>query len=471
MLFGALDGAGQELVTGKVAKIVKKVLLVMMVIAAALGTAAYWVKTSYHSGSENGYTFEPVQFGSLTEVVSATGLLQPQDVAAVVSDIPGRVVEVKADFNDFVTVGQPLLKLDDALANLKVQEADDAVQQAQAALQAVQAQNKGAESALKFQKKIEAAGFNKDLIKAEADVLASSAAVEVAKSKISQAKTAQQQARLALDRTIVKAPITGTIIDKQVFLGQPVGPIMPSSIGQGKEIASALGSSGGPLFIIAKDLKKMQVHAQIGEVDISKLRVGLPASFTVYAYSDGDIHFDGKVEQIRLKPIMIQGSAVFFTTIIDVENKRDADSKNAQQWMLRPGMTANVEIIRRNHDKVWKAPVSALNFPLDEHYQTEAAKTKIAEWDKKKNREDWKLVWVMDAHKKPWPIFVRIGGVSANGETGIKDGQYNEVLEWDPSFEPKPDAAAPQTYPQLIITAPPATKPGFFDRPTGLKLS
>jgi hypothetical protein len=130
-------------------------------------------------------------------------------------------------------------------------------------------------------------------------------------------------------------------------------------------------------------------------------------------------------------------------------------------------MTASVDIILREHRRVWKVPTTALNFQLDEHYQTAQAKEKLAQFANRKDGEDWKALWIWDrGRNSPWPIFVRISRIDS-GETGIKDSQFNEVLEWETGQEPK----STKDLPQVIIEAPPVHKPGLFETPTNLKLS
>ena len=160
-----------------------------------------------------------------------------------------------------------------------------------------------------------------------------------------------------------------------------------------------------PLFKIASDLGRMQVNAQVPEADIGKVRVGLPATFTVQAYSDNNEVFHGKVESIREMPTSTApsvaasaGGAVFYGTIIDVTNRRVPGSKD--EWMLKPGFTATVDIRRRQHDNVWKVPAAAAGFQLDEYFQTPQAKQKLADWQKRPDRDDWKWVWVFK-DKKP----------------------------------------------------------------------
>jgi hypothetical protein len=100
---------------------------------------------------------------------------------------------------------------------------------------------------------------------------------------------------------------------------------------------------------------------------------------------------------------------------------------------------------------------------MDEAYQSEAAKARIAAWKKRPDARDWQSLWTWDeAAKHPQPVFVRIGGLK-NGEPGLKDSEGNEILEWEPGKEP----TAPL---RVIIGAPPARAPGIFDQPANVKL-
>src|SRR6185503_6934384 len=111
-------------------------------------------------------------------------------------------------------------------------------------------------------------------------------------------------------------------------------------------------------------------------------------------------------------------------------------------------------------------PSAALNFQLEDAYRSESAKSRIESFRKRADEKDWQLVWTWDAAKQsPAPLFVRIDGLK-NGETGLKEPEGNEALEWEPGAEPSASAA-----PHLIIGAPPAQRPGFFDRPANIKVS
>lgn len=463
----------------------KKLLVFLVFIAAMLVVAAYWMRPTSSAAGDVPYGFASVEHGSILEVVSATGQLAPQEITLVGSQLPGQVVKIhpNADFNRYVKKDEPLLVLDQSLAQIKLEQAKEAVELAKADVGRAQAQRDAAEVALNFQKGLaEGVQIKAKLDEAVLQRDAADAAVKAARVKVEMAESAMKEAQIGLEKTVVSAPASGIILERKVILGQMVGPQAPT-----------------PLFKIASDLSELEVHAQVAEADMSKVHVGLDAVFTVYAYSEGNDKFDGKVKQIHYLPTNVQG-AVYYNVVISVANRRAPLSPEAKEswwktqsagffaaawptplgvlpwmqlklnaeaedWMLRPGMTATVDIIRRRHADVWKLPIEALNFQLEEYYQTSAAKAQLEKWQQRTDRANWKCVWILNAQKKPWPIFVRIGGTGLAGETGIKDGQFIEVLEWDPELEPKLDPKNPQTFPRVIISAPPVSKPSIFDKP------
>jgi HlyD family secretion protein len=287
--------------------------------------------------------------------------------------------------------------------------------------------------------------------KAEAQLRAAEAVVEAAQGKVEEAGVARSSAQLGLDLTVVRVPNaaedsakaakkkTYTVMDRKVVLGQLIAP--PAS---------------AQLFTLASDLNAMQVRAQVSEDDIGKVAVGQAATFTVYAYSEEEAKFEGKIVDIHPMPSRIQG-LVLYETLIDVGNE---DGK------LRPGMTASVNIILRTHPDAWKMPTTALDLQLDEHYQSREARAKLAKWQQRKDAEEWRVVWMIGGKQQPWPIFVRVGGKNAAGEAGISDGRFTEVLEWDPELNPRPDPQRPETIPKVITGAPPPpSSSGWFTNP------
>jgi HlyD family secretion protein len=434
---------------------VKKLLVVLILVGAALAGLAYWIsQPATRAVTPDIFAYAQIVRGPMTESVSATGLLQPRDVRVVSSELPGTVVDVHAKVNDIVAPGDVLVRLDARKLQLKVDEARDGVRTAGAAVAQAEAMQDAAALGVRYQRAIEkGGGFRTDLEEAEAKLKAAQAGVAVAQARLGAAKTLQKEAELALAMTVVRVPgepaagakMTYHVLEKKVQPGQLVGP--PASF---------------PLFTLAGDLRRMEVHAEMAEGDIGRIRKGLGAVFTVSAYWEPEVKFRGTVRDIHPVPANVKG-AIFYTTVIEVENRKDAQTG---EWMLRPGMTSSVDVVTRSRTGVWKVPSAALNFQMEEPYQSEAAKARLAQWRERSDREDWRPVWVWDAARHTtWPIFVRVGGVK-NGETGLKDGDFNEILEWEQRTEPTGDQG-----PRVIINAPPARRPGFFDQPANIKLS
>jgi hypothetical protein len=129
-------------------------------------------------------------------------------------------------------------------------------------------------------------------------------------------------------------------------------------------------------------------------------------------------------------PVSVQG-ATFYPAVIKVGNDK-ADGA----WILRPGMTVNVDTTCAVHTNVWKLPSAATSLPPPDPRQiTRAAQEKLDTRQNLPSPIDWVVVWKMGEDKKPWPIFVRVGGMGKDGKPGIKESNSNyvEVLEWDPT--------------------------------------
>jgi hypothetical protein len=230
-------------------------------------------------------------------------------------------------------------------------------------------------------------------------------------------------------------------------------------------------------FMIAADLGDLEVIAQIPQGDIGRVKVRLQAKFTVDAFPE-EPAFEGEVTEVHLMPVNVLGTN-FYPAVIKVANRRigEADpnapksSKEQADWVLRPGMTVNIDITREIHNDVWMLPSAALSFTLDDYYITRLtpeARQKLDTLKTFNSPNDWKTVWIV-RDKKPWPIFARVGGKNKQGRPGINNGSYAEVLEWDQDVkellkERKLDCKNPETYLKLIIAAP-QPKQSIFDKP------
>jgi HlyD family secretion protein len=446
----------------------KKLLVLLVLVMFGLAAAAWWFSPARRDAAEPTYSFAPAEFGSLTETVSATGTLQPQEVFPVGTELAGKVVEVAADFNQTVSEGDLLLRLDDRAAEQKLKQAETAVQLARASVDQAKAQQEAAEkTADRLRNLSSEVSMRKDLDAAEAQLKAAKAAVAVAEAHVREAEDGRELARLGVQLTHVHVPVIAKPSAAREATPGLGSLAADGSAGQGKrkfivlERRVELNQQVGPpasaqLFLLGGDLAHMQVLAQVAEGDIGRVRRDQRADFTVSAYGDDSL-FTGRVADMRLLPTNDKG-AIFYRVVIDVPNRKDPATAD---WQLRPGMTASVDVVVRRHDDVWKVPITAVNFQLPDEYQSDAARARLAQWQGRKDADQWKALWTAGSGGKPWPVFVRLFGTNGKGDTAIRDSQFDEVMEWDPEM-PAPDPKAP---PQFIIGAPPAGKGGLFKLP------
>jgi HlyD family secretion protein len=374
-------------------------------------------------------------------------------------------VRLLARVNDAVVEGAELAQLDDRKIVLKLEAArigvsgaEAAVAQASASLNQARASREAAQAAVKYQEELaDKGGFRAEREQAAAQLRSASAGLDaagaglaVAQAKLQAAQTALKDAELAQRLTLLKVPESSpslarrevVVLERKVEEGQLVGP------------------QSGALFVLAGGLHQVEVHVQVAEGDVNRVRPGLPALFNVTGFDDEELEFRAVVKEVKPVGSNLKGG-VYYATVLELANRRDSSTG---EWLLRPGMTASVDIIRREHKDVWKVPSAALNFTLDEAYQSAAARRRVADWKRRPDAADWHVLWTWDATaSEARPLFARVGGLK-DGEPGLKDSEGNEVLEWDQ----EPSRQAP---PRLIIGAPPAQAPGFFDQPANIKVS
>jgi HlyD family secretion protein len=399
---------------------VKKLLGIIALLAVALAVGAYYWQRGTVKPNGDSAGWQPIEYGSITETVSATGVLQPREVVAVGTELAGRVAEVLVDVGAAVEKDQPLARMDDRLARLRVKQAEVAVELAKADVGRAEAARDAAKIAVhRANDLLKAGGQQRDVDMADAALRSAEAVVHVASVKVQEADAALQLAEHGLALTTVRAPLAGVVIDRKVTAGQQIGPPLSAQ-----------------LFTVAADLARMEVVAQVAEGDIGRLKPGLPATFTVNSFPD--VTFRGTVKQVKPVPTMVQG-AVFYPVTVAAENAKDSTTG---EWRLRPGMPAAAEIVLRKHDNVWKLPLAARGVTLDSARQDEAAKAKLAKWEARADRPEWQLVWGRDGDGPPRPLFLKVAAT--------QDGQFVEVQDWDPDEKP-PDR---RYLPRVLIAAP-----------------
>ena len=406
-------------------------------ILVALGTIAAGLGYAYSEDDPaSSFITAPIERGSIASVVRATGTVDAVITVDVSSQLSGRMAEVFVGFNDTVKAGQPLAQLDREIFIARVNEATAALKVARAAAQVQQAtleraklavgnartaqklaeaqsaatQARQGEAERELQRKLALGrtgnvadrdvtqaraardtgaadlrgSFEQVTMKAEAIAMAEAemrmaeANRQNAQAVVEQKQALLDQAQLDLERTVLRAPIDGVIIKRDVNPGQTVAVTLEAKT----------------LFRIAQDLGEMEVHGKIDEADVGRLKPGQTAHFTVDAFPERT--FTGHVLQIRKAPEVEQG-VVTYTAIISAANP---------ELLLLPGMTAILRIIVSDTGEVLKIPNQALRFRADR------AASPTLQADKAVSASEPgtpAVVWIPGGNRRPTPLAVRVG--------------------------------------------------------------
>jgi HlyD family secretion protein len=312
----------------------KRALIVLIIVAAiAAGGWTYYVR---HNGVELTVTTSPVTRGEIIDAVASTGTLQAVVSVTVGSQVSGNISWLGADFNSIVKKGQVIAKLDPTLFQAQVSQSTANLANAKAQILKDQASLAYAKTTLQRNTDLQQRGIvTQDALDASKAAAAQlTAQVEVDRAQIAQAQAQLSSSQTNLDHTIITSPIDGIVTQRSVDVGQTVAASMTAPV----------------IFIIAADLTKMQVSANIDESDVGRVRPNQTVTFRVDAYPGVD--FTGTVAQIRLNPIVVN-NVTTYATIINVPN---------DDLRLKPGMTANLKVqINRRPDAV-RVPNTALRF-------------------------------------------------------------------------------------------------------------
>ncbi len=305
---------------------------VVLALALAGGVTYYWRAVGADSGPT--VTTATVTRGDVVATVDATGTLQAVTTVQVGTQVSGTIKALHADFNQPVRRGQVVAELEPSLFQTQVEQARASVVRLEAEARRSVVQSEDAQQKLSRARGLAARALipASDLDTAETTARAAAAGVEAAEAQIVQARAALNQSQVNLGHTIIRAPIDGVVISRNVDVGQTVAASMQAPT----------------LFVIAQDLTAMQVNANVAESDIGRIASGQPVSFRVDAYP-GAV-FSGVVSLVRLNPVVEQ-NVVSYVTTIDVSN---ADLR------LKPGMTATVTIEVERAANVLRVPNAAL---------------------------------------------------------------------------------------------------------------
>jgi HlyD family secretion protein len=313
-----------------------KKAIVTLLVLAVIGGSGY----AYYHYRESGPKFtvmtSQVTRGDVLDTVGATGTLQAVTTVQVGTQVSGTIQELHADFNSLVKKGQVLARLDPSLFQTQIEQASANLLRAQADLERLKVALDDAQTKYSRARELSARQLlpKSELDAAEVSVRAAEAQLRSSQAQVTQAQASLNQNQVNLQHTVIEAPIDGLVISRNVDVGQTVAASMQAPT----------------LFVLAADLTKMQVIANLDESDVGRIRPGQVVTFRVDAYPTDT--FTGSVSQVRLEPKVAQ-NVVTYATVIDVPN---------DQLKLKPGMTANVNVEIARSSNVLRVPNAALRF-------------------------------------------------------------------------------------------------------------
>lgn len=328
-VIGADDGAGKRRYS--------HYAIVVTVALAALALGFYFLRAG--DGNVVRYSTAPVSRGDLTVAVTATGTVQPVNQVDVGTEISGTIRTVEADYNDRVKVGQVLARIDTEKLHAQVSQSQSTLESVRAKLADAQATVVEASDNLeRFKQVREMSGgkvpSQREFDGAEAILKRARSNEATLTAQISEAKWKLSIDQTNLAKAVIRSPINGVVLKRQVEPGQTVAASLQTPV----------------LFTIAENLAQMEVQVDVDEADVALIKVGQQAAFTVDGYPGRT--FSAVVKQVRYGPETVQG-VVTYKTLLSVDNSDLA---------LRPGMTATANITTMRSANVMLVPNTALRF-------------------------------------------------------------------------------------------------------------
>lgn len=306
----------------------------IITLAAVLAIGAYGIIQI--NANKVVYQTQQLKKCTITDVVEASGTINPVNTVSVGSTVSGLMKAIYVDYNSEVKQGQLLAQIDPANFQASVDQNRAQINNAEANLAKLNAEMVMAQKTYNRYKNLYAKNFiaRSELDQAESDYLAKKASIGAQRASIAQARASYNTAMTNLGYTKIIAPVDGTIISRDIDVGQPV----------------AASFQAPELFTIAQDLTKMQIEVNVSEADIGEVDEGQEVEYTLDGYPDSTFH--GKVTQVRLDSTTTS-NVVTYTVIVSVSN---------EDLKLKPGMTANVSIITKRSEDVMCAPSIALKY-------------------------------------------------------------------------------------------------------------
>jgi HlyD family secretion protein len=397
----------------------KKILIILVALSA--GVALWWWQPWRGADNAPAYRFAKAERGPLSAAVSASGSLSAEVTVQVGSQVSGLIQEIRADFNSEVKKDAVIARIDpqtfetrvaQAEADLRGAESSAEVSRGQLAVRRAEAAKArlsldDARRNLDRKRTLVGQGFlspaeldtaqaahdtaREQLTQAEADTEVAGAQVRSAAALVAQRQAALRQAQVELAHTVIRSPVDGVVIQRNVDVGQTVAASFQAPV----------------LFTIARDLRRMEVNIAVDEADVGRVQVGQKVRFSVDAFP-GE-RFTGAVKQIRKAP-QTSNNVVTYSVMASVANP---DLK------LLPGMTANARVLTDERPSALTVPNEALRFrPV----QADGSPVKLEVRAREEGPGIPGRVWRLDGDGKPAPVNVRLG---------VSDGKSTEILKGD----------------------------------------
>lgn len=327
----------------------QKIFKVSLSLIAAVGLATAVLSGCKKEGKN--YITHPVTEGNIIQKITASGTINPISTVDIGTQVSGIISEIYVDYNSVVQKGQLLALIDPQTFEATVDQKQAALDIAKAELEVTKNDIIYYQKHLARIKKLNTSKYStdKELESAQRDYDNAVAQQALKEAQVKQADAALKQARIDLDYTKITSSVDGVVISREVEVGQTV----------------AASFETPTLFNVAEDLTKMQIAASVVEADIAKVKEGQKVEFSVDSFPDEV--FEGVVTQVRNNPVTTS-NVVTYEVIISIDNK---------ELKLKPGMTANVEIITAERNNVLLVPSKALRFyTTDENGEVKRYKDK-----------------------------------------------------------------------------------------------
>jgi HlyD family secretion protein len=383
-------------------------LAVVLAVTIAAAAAWFYLKGDPKSATTQ-YKTEQVKRGGLTVIVTATGTLKPTNSVDVGSELSGIVKSVEADYNSHVKVGQVLVRLDTTKLEATITQSRASLESAQAKV--LQTEATVGETKAKLAQLRRARELSDGKLSSQLEVDAAEAAFARSRADAASAAAAVSQARAVLEanetdlaKAVIRSPINGIVLARSVEPGQTVAAAFTAPV----------------LFTLAEDLTRMDLHVNVDEADIGKIREGQKAVFSVAAYPNRT--FTALITQARYGSSTTSG-VVTYETILKVSN---------QDLSLRPGMTATADITVRQLENALLISGAALRFTPPVQQETKSSAGLLASLLPRPPRSSQKSddpsagkgqqrVWIL---KDGRPVAVSV-------TTGSTSGSLTEVTSGD----------------------------------------